>query len=478
MIFVKILNYSRMNPFREIFDTQKAYFNSDKTKSYDWRITQLDRMCRMLTDNTNAFYEAISQDFKTATPEFVLEVNAPLNIIEFNKSKLKEWMTPEEAVLPSFLNTSDHKGLIYRDPYGVALIIGPFNAPLLLLLLPAIAALSAGNTVILKSHEASSFTSELLIELIPKYFDPAAVAIVGGEKETVENLLKLPFDFIVFTGSARVGKIVMRAAAEFLTPIILELGGQNPAIVDETASISDAARKLAWGATAWAGQWCTSPGYVYVHESKAEEFVMEAKKALLDLYGPDPKNNPDYSKIISPKEVERLISIVDPTKVVAGGQADPAGRYFSPTLIYLVTWSDKIMEEEIFGPILPIMTYTNIDDVVYNIKKGAKPLAGYIFSSDDQRIAYLLNTLSFGGGAVNQTNIHLFVVTMPFGGIGGSGIGNYYGKHGFDSLTHAKSILFSPANVQIEHLFPPYSMEKVQGLAKWFDYQSGETEEK
>jgi aldehyde dehydrogenase (NAD+) len=203
-----------------------------------------------------------------------------------------------------------------------------------------------------------SATSALLIKLVPRYFDPRAVTAVMGHREEVTELLKLPFDFIFFTGSTKVGKIVMKAAAENLTPVLLELGGQNPALVDETANVADAAKKIVWGAMAWGGQWCTSPGYAYVHESVAEAFVAEARKAVVELYGKDPKTNPDYSRVVSAREVSRLAGLIDPAKVVAGGQSDPEARYLDPTIVYPVTWDDPMMEEEVFGPILPILTYS------------------------------------------------------------------------------------------------------------------------
>ena len=347
--------------------------------------------------------------------------------------------------------------------------MGPFNGPLVSLLRPAITALAAGNTCILKLSEAPA-TAALLLTLIPKYFEPEAVVAVSGGREETAELLRLPFDFIFFTGSTRVGKIVMQAAAKHLTPVILELGGQNPAIVDETANLHDAARKLVWGATAWGGQWCTSPGYVYVHESVANEFVAECKKAVLELYGDRPKENSDYSRIINAREVKRLASLIDPEKVVTGGNYDEKARYFDPTILYPVDWSDRVMQEEIFGPILPILRYSNISDAIATIKDRPRPLAGFIFSQDQSAIDRFILNLSFGGGAVNQTNIHVFIETMPFGGVGASGIGYSNGKHGFDSLTHAKAILVSPADVSIDHLFPPYTMDKVRALSQWLEY--------
>ena len=324
---------------QELFNKQKAYFASDATKSYEWRIDQLDRLTRMLKDNYKRFCDASCNDFKTAVQENVFEVSAAIASSEFTKSQLKEWMRPVEAPIPKFLAASGHKGVVYREPYGVTLIICPFNGPLLLSLRPAVAALSAGNPCMLKLSEALPATDELLLELIPRYFEPEALNAVVGGKEVVTKVLTFPFDFIFLTGSVGVGRVVMRAAAENLTPVLLELGGQNPAIVDETANIPDAAKKIVWGAMAWGGQWCTSPGYAVVHESIAEQFVAECKKAVVELYGTDPKSNPDYSRVISPAAVERLASLIDPKKVIYGGKFDPPARYLDPTILYPVSWS-------------------------------------------------------------------------------------------------------------------------------------------
>jgi len=464
------IQFTSWGAAEELFRKQKAYFDTDATKAYEWRVDQLDRLVRMLKENYQRFADASREDFKTASQENVFEVSAPIATSEFAKSQLKEWMKPVEAPLPKFLAASGHKGMVYREPYGVTLIICPFNGPLLLSLRPAVAALSAGNPCMLKLSEALLATDELLLELIPKYFKPEAFSAVIGARETVTNLLKLPFDFLFLTGSVGVGKVVMRAAAENLTPVLLELGGQNPAIVDETANVPDAAKKIVWGAMTWGGQWCTSPGYAVVHESVAEDFVGECKKAVVELYGPDPKSNSDYSRVISAAAVKRLASLIDPKKVVYGGKSDAPARYLDPTILYPISWSDKIMEDEIFGPLLPILTYSQLGKLIDKIKSLPKPLAGYVFSRNQQTIDRVLQSVSFGGGAVNQTNVFLFIESMPYGGVGSSGIGNYYGKYGYDSLTHAKSILLSPPDVSIDHLFPPYTKEKVQALNQWFEY--------
>jgi aldehyde dehydrogenase (NAD+) len=315
-----------MNLLQDLFDRQKRHFATGVTRSRGWRIEQLDRMSRLVAENEAALQKAISQDFKTASQERIFETRACLGEVALQKSQLDEWMKPVEAPVPRALAATGHRGVVYRDPYGVALIIGPFNGPLTLLLRPAITALAAGNCCILKLSMALGATSSLLMNLVPKFFEPEAVAAVAGHREETTELLKLPFDFIFFTGSTNTGKVVARAAAENLTPVLLELGGQNPALVDETANIKDAAKKIVWGAMAWGGRWCTSPGYAYVHESIAEQFVAEAKTALIGLFGDDPKSNSDYSRVISAREVIRLAGLIDTAKVVIGGRSGPEAR--------------------------------------------------------------------------------------------------------------------------------------------------------
>jgi len=459
-----------MNKFQNIFDAHKALFASGVTRTYDWRVEQLDCMARMIGENEERFQKAMAKDFKTASQEYIFETQASAGETEVQKSQLKEWMKPVEAPVPRFLAKTGHKGMVYREPYGVALIIGPFNGPLLLLIRPALAALAAGNTCILTLSESLPATTSILLELVPKYFDSSAVTAVAGGKEPNTELLKLPFDFIFFTGSTVVGKIVAKAAAENLTPVLLELGGMNPAVVDATANVPDAAKKIVWGKMAWGGQWCTSPGYAYVHESVAEAFVAEARKALVELFGKDPKSNSDYSRIINGRAVERLASLIDPAKVIAGGKSDPDAHYLDPTLLYPVTWEDKSMKDEIFGPILPILTYKSLDEALKRIAATPRPLAGYIFSRDQKTIERFIGQLSFGGGGVNVVNVYLFVETMPFGGTGAAGMGHYYGKYGFDALTHAKSMLISPPDVAIEHLYSPFTDEKNNALKGWFEY--------
>src|SRR5262249_55675323 len=304
------------------------------------------------------------------------------------------------------------------------------------------------------------------------YFEEQAVAVVAGGREGNNSLLQLPFDFIFFTGSTKGGKIVAKGAAEHLTPGLLEVGGQNPAILGGTGNIAGAARKIVWGAMAWGGQWCTSPGYAYVHESVSDQFVAEAKRALVEMFGTDPKNNPDYSRIIGTREAQRLHALIDQSKIVAGGDADPEARYVAPTILYPITSEHEIMEDDIFPPTLPFLKYTAFDDALAGIADKPAPLAAFIFSTRQVHIDRFIGSLSYGGGAVNQVNIHLFIESMPFGGVGPAGMGHYYGRYGFEALTHAKSMLIAPDGVTIDHLIPPHARSKVEALSMWFDYPS------
>ncbi len=456
------------NQIKSIFDRQKAYFLTDATKTYEWRIDQLTRLENMISQNVQAFKDALGKDFKTAEFEQDQEIFASLGTIEESIQNLKEWMEPQPAVLPKRMADTGHKGYIYREPFGVSLVVGPFNAPVVLIIDPLLAALYAGNTAIIKPSNSASAVATLFSELIVQYFNEECVAVVQGNRDAMTRLLELPFDFIFFTGSIPVGKIVMKAAAENLTPVLLELGGQNAVIVDKTANLREAARKISWGATAFAGQWCVSPGYVYVDESVAEEFVAECKFALVEIYGSDASKSKDYSRIISQKDVLRLAEVIKGANVVYGGNYNVEDRYFEPTLVFPASWDEKVLEEEIFGPILPIIPYQDVAAAIRVIKSKPKGLASYIFSSDQKAIDTFLNSVSSGGGAVNQNNMQVFLTSLPFGGVGTSGLGKYFGKHGFDSFSNIKSILVSDPNVTIDDFLPPYSADKKKNYLSWF----------
>jgi aldehyde dehydrogenase (NAD+) len=445
-----------MNTYQSIFDTQKESFYTDITKTYAWRIDQLNRLEKMLTENQEVFCQALKTDFNKPPFEQLFEITVPLGNIKYYKENLEKLMTPEQVSIPQGLEETGNKGIIYKEPFGVTLVIGPFNAPILLLLDPAIAALAAGNPVILKPANTTPTVAALFEELIPKYFEPEAVNVVTGGREQITELLQLPFDFIFFTGSSAVGKVIMRAAAENLTPVILELGGQNPTVVDETANLDIAADRIIWGHMAISGQWCIAPGYVYVHESIADEFIDKLKKATIKMYGEDPSQSPDFARMISEHDAERVSSYIIPEKVVLGGRVNVKERYVEPTILYPSTWEDPAMQQEIFGPVFPILVYSDLKEIVKIIKRKPKSLAAYFFSKNQKNIDYFLNAVSFGGGCINQTNLHCWIDSLPFGGVGYAGMGKYYGKAGFDALSNTKAMLIGNPDLELD-VFPPYA---------------------
>jgi aldehyde dehydrogenase (NAD+) len=450
-----------MNRFQGIFDQQKEFFYTDQSKTYEWRMDQLNRAERMLVENEQAFCQGLYEDFGKPSFEQLFEITVPLGVIKYYKDNLKSLMAPQEVSIPEKLEATGNRGIIYKEPFGVTLVIGPFNAPILLLLDPAMAALAAGNPVILKPANTTPHTAALFQQLIPKYFEPQSVNIVTGGRQEITDLLQLPFDFIFFTGSASVGKVVMKAAAENLTPIVLELGGQNPTIVDETANLDIAGERIAWGHNAISGQWCVAPGYVYVHESVAREFLDKLTAAVRRMYGDDPQKSHDFARMISEHDVDRMASYLIPEKIILGGRYDKGGRYVEPTIMYPVEWTDAVMQQEIFGPVLPVMPYSDLARIVEVIKRKPKSLACYIFSKNQKAIDYVLNAISFGGGCINQTNLHCWIDSLPFGGVGMSGMGKYYGKAGFDALSNTKAMLIGNPDLKLD-VFPPYVGNKAE----------------
>lgn len=445
-----------MNPFTAILNAQQSHFLSDATKSYAWRMDQLDRMERMLREHQQDFCDALYQDFRKPPFEQLFEITVPLGVIHYYREHLSELMAPQPVPVPPGLAAEGYSGVIYKEPYGSTLVIGPFNAPVLLLLDPAIAALAAGNPVVLKPANTTPTVATLFQRLIPMYFAPEAVAVVTGGREEISALLELPFDFIFFTGSATVGRVVMRAAAEHLTPIVLELGGQNPTVVDATANLDIAVDRIAWGHNAISGQWCIAPGYVCVHHSIAEEFIAKLKRSLTAMYGVDPSQSPDFARMISEHDTQRVASYIQPEKLVHGGRVDVPGRYVEPTVLYPSSWDDPAMQQEIFGPVLPVLPYDDLGELIKAIKRKPKPLAAYIFSKDQAAIDRFLHSVSFGGGCVNQTNLHCWIDSLPFGGVGMSGMGKYYGKAGFDTLSNTKSLLIGNPDKPLD-VFAPYA---------------------
>lgn len=450
-----------MNKFQPLLDQQKEFFYTDATKTIDWRLDQLRRMERMLEDNQEAFCQALKRDFNKPPFEQLFEVTVPLGNIRYYTQNLEQLMTPEMVAIPKGLEATGNRGVIYKEPYGPTLVIGPFNAPILLLLDPAIAALAAGNPVVLKPANTTATVAALFQKLIPRYFEPEAVNIVTGGREEITALLELPFDFIFFTGSSNVGKVVMRAAAENLTPVVLELGGQNPTIVDASANLDIAVDRIAWGHNAISGQWCIAPGYVYVHEQVADAFIEKLKASITRMYGENPQESPDLARMISEHDTERVASYIIPEKVVIGGRYHIKDRYVEPTVLYPSTWEDPALQQEIFGPVLPVLPYSDLKAITSIIKRKPKSLAAYIFSKNQDNIDYFLKSVSFGGGCINQTNLHCWIDSLPFGGVGYAGMGKYYGKAGFDALSNTKAMLVGNPDLELD-VFPPYEGKNIQ----------------
>ncbi|NMD55683.1 MULTISPECIES: aldehyde dehydrogenase family protein [Tsukamurella] len=444
------------NPFADIVDRQRAHFETDATKSLEWRLDQLDRMRRLLTENQDELTAALYADFRKPPFEQLFEITVPSGVIEYYRNNLPDLMAPESVEIPPGLAAIGNSGVIHREPYGVTLVIGPFNAPILLLLDPAIAALAAGNTVVLKPANTTPATANLLARLIPAYFEPENVAVVTGGRQEISALLDLRFDFIFFTGSSAVGKVVMRAAAEHLTPVLLELGGQNPTLVDRTANLDQAADRIAWGHNAISGQWCIAPGYVCVEDAVADEFVAKLCASITRMYGEDPQQSPDLARMISEHDTERVAGYILAEKTVLGGRYDVSDRYVEPTVLYPSEWTDPALQQEVFGPVLPVLRYSDLDDVLGRIRALPRPLAAYIFSTDQPTIDRVLRSVPFGGGCINQTNLHCWIDSLPFGGVGNSGMGKYYGKAGFEALSNRKALLVGDPDRPID-VFPPYA---------------------
>jgi aldehyde dehydrogenase (NAD+) len=445
---------------KEILEKQRTFFNSNKTKELDFRIGQLQRLKTLLLSNQNRLNEAIYADFgkspfETFTNEFGLVY---LDIVEAC-SKLKKW-AKWKRVRTNWVNFPA-KSYIIPEPLGVSLVIGAWNYPYQLSLAPVIAAIAAGNTVILKPSELPSNTSSTMAELINNFFDASFFHVLEGGIEETTALLEERFDKIFFTGSPNVGRIVYEAAAKHLTPVTLELGGKSPAIFTEGANLKMGIKRLIWAKFLNSGQTCIAPDYVLLPKSIKDEFLRLAKEEI-EAASYSIKNG-NYIQIINDRNVQRLARLIDPGKVYSGGKIDEEKRIIEPTLIQDVTFEDAIMQEEIFGPLLPILTYDSIDEAIREIKKREKPLSCYVFTNDSALKNKLLNELSFGGGAVNDAIMHISNSRLPFGGVGNSGMGSYHGEAGFRAFSHYKGILEKGTWLETKLKYSPYS----EGKLKW-----------
>ena len=446
-----------MNPNRidEILASQKQYFQSGATLSVEFRLEMLKKLYTAVKNHEAELEAALKADLgKSHFEGFMCEIGLVLSEISYMIRHTKKFAS--ERVVRTPLAQFASRSYKKPSPYGNVLIMSPWNYPLLLTLDPLADAIAAGNTAIIKPSAYSPATSAMIEKLIAECFDPQYVAVVTGGRKENASLLEKKFDLVFFTGSAAVGKEVLRHTAETLTPAVLELGGKSPCIVDETAKIPLAAKRIVFGKFLNCGQTCVAPDYLLCHRSMKDQLLQEICKQVEKQYGASPLDNPNYGKIINEKHFQRIRGLIDPSKVVLGGQSNPDSLQIAPTVMDHVTWDDAVMQEEIFGPILPILTFDHLNEVYALLAKRPKPLALYFFSEDKQRIREVTERCTYGGGCVNDTIIHLATSEMGFGGVGESGMGGYHGKEGFDAFSHTKSIVDKKTWMDLPMRYQPY----------------------
>lgn len=439
-----------------ILQASRSFFETGVTKAIPFRRKALERLRDAIKANEHAILCALEADLGKAPFEgYATEVSIVLSEIKHMLKHLNAY-TRQKRVRSTITNFPS-KSYIIPEPYGVVLIMSPWNYPFQLTIAPLVAAIAAGNVAIVKPSAYSSATSSVIASLLQEVFETGYVSVVTGGRKENETLLENKVDYICFTGSVAVGKTVMAAAAKHLTPVTLELGGKSPCIVDETANIPLAAKRLSWGKFLNAGQTCVAPDYLYVHESVATQMITELQKCIALMYGDAPLQSVHLPKIINEKHFNRLMSLIEDAKCYDGGNADAITHKIAPTLLGGINWNHPVMQEEIFGPILPVMTYQNLNDVIATIKAHPKPLALYLFTSSGENERQVLSEVSFGGGCVNDTVMHLATPHLPFGGVGDSGMGAYHGKAGFNTFTHYKSILNKFTWMDVPLRYAPYT---------------------
>lgn len=459
------IQFSQMQAF---IKAQRDFFNTNTTKDLKFRIQQLNKLYYLLKDNEQLLFDAIYKDFKKSEFDtYISELALVYHDIKDAKRNIYKWAR-REKVSTNLLNFPA-KSYIIKEPLGVCLVIGAWNYPYQLSLAPAVAALAAGNTVILKPSELPAETSKVMAQLINSSFDPAIFKVVEGGVEETTELLELDFDKIFFTGSTKVGKIVYQAAAKNLTPVTLELGGKSPAFVTKDCDLKMTVKRLVWAKFLNAGQTCIAPDYVMVAESLEEEFL-EALKAEIEKEQFAIVNH-NYVQIINTDNFERLEKMIEPSKVFYGGKTNASERTIEPTILKNAAFEDAAMQEEIFGPILPVLTYTNLDEAISEVKNLPKPLSAYIFTSSAENREKVLQQLAFGGGAVNDAVMHITNPKLPFGGVGNSGIGSYHGKAGFDCFTHQKSILHKATWLELPLKYFPHSKSRLKWIKRTMKFQ-------
>lgn len=446
----------------QLIEKQRKFFNSNQTKSIDFRIQQLKKLERIIKENEKLLDEAIYADFKKSSfDNFTNELALLYTDIHEAIKKVKKW-AKIKRVGTNLLNFPA-KSYIIPEPLGVSLVIGAWNYPYQLSFAPVIAAIAAGNTIVLKPSELPQNSSSAIAKIINENFDPQYFKVVeGGISETTE-LLNQKFDKIFFTGSPTVGRIVYMAAANNLTPVTLELGGKSPAFITESCDMKMSVKRLIWAKYLNAGQTCIAPDYILVHKSVKDKFLQAAKNEI--ERSEFSFKNGNYIQIINERNVQRLVKMLDINKIYLGGNYNTEERYFEPTIMNNVSFDDAVMQEEIFGPILPVIEYENIDDMIAIVKERPKPLSCYVFTSDKKVRNKILHELSFGGGAVNDALMHITNSKLPFGGVGNSGIGSYHGESGFKAFSHYKSILEKPTFFEANVKYHPHTQGKLN-LAK------------
>ncbi|MBN3961350.1 aldehyde dehydrogenase [Nostoc sp. NMS8] len=437
-----------------ILHNQREFFQTGKTKDVNFRIEQLKSLKQTIIEHEKSIVEALQADLhKPEVEAYITEISV-VKEIDYTIKHLQNWSKPKKAAVS--WDFFSYSAKIYPEPLGVVLIIGPWNYPFQLIISPLIGAIAAGNCAIIKPSEIASHTSHIITEIIAKHFDPAYIAVVEGGVEASQKLLAEKFDHIFFTGGTAVGKIIMTAAAKYLTPVTLELGGKSPCIVDTDVNLEHTIRRITWGKFINAGQTCVAPDYLLVNKKIKKDLIDGLEKNLKEFYGDNPINSPDYARIISEKHFDRLVSFLKDGKVIIGGKTEPSERYIAPTVIDDVSLEDSVMQEEIFGPILPIIEYTDIAEAIALINSRPKPLALYLFSQDKNLQKQVLQETSSGGVCINDTVMQVGVSSLPFGGVGDSGIGNYHGKASFDTFSHKKSVLQNSFWLDLKWRYAPY----------------------
>lgn len=442
-----------MEDVRELVDKQKAYFSNNETKLLSLRMQALENLRQAVLQNEQDLMAALKADLNKSEFEgYASEIGVVLGEIRFALKHLKKWMKPKRVRTP--ITHFGAVSYVYPEPYGVTLIISPWNYPLQLTLIPLIGAIAAGNCAVLKPSELSPHTSQVLSKLVKSIFPEQYVAVVEGGVEASEALLAEKFDFIFYTGGGRVGRVVMEAAARNLTPVALELGGKSPAIVHRDANLKLAAKRIAWGKFLNAGQTCVSPDYLLVHREIKQEFIRHLQGYIEKFYGEDVLHNGRFPRMINEHHFDRVRSFLEQGRIVAGGHTDKSRLTIEPTILDGVAWEDPVMQEEIFGPVLPILEYEDLPEAVRQINTLPKPLSLYLFSESGEVKQQVVGAVSFGGGCINDTVMQYVSPYLPFGGVGESGMGAYHGKGSFDAFSHQKSVLKQTTRFDLPFRYP------------------------